>query len=370
MVSNKTLTVLTVIAVGLLAWAFVLSTADKVSVPTSSAPTYLVQGLDPSAIASIVVEADGSSVTLARSETGFVVKEKNNYPAATKEINTLISSCLDIKREEQVTDNAGNHLELEVAGEKPNKQVRFQNSEGKDITGILIGKTNVDAGGSYVRQSGSDVVYVSRNVPYLRTSATDYIDKKLVDVEREKIVKVIVMDGDDSYTLRKDENNVILDSVPAGKQAKTSDLDSVFYAIDSIDFSDVAREVDGLTLERSVICELNDSSVYTFKIGKKEDKTYVTGTAVFTDQSQITINPNQKDSEEELKKKETVLLARDAIKAFAGKHQGWIYELASWQADKLTKSRDDLLEDAPQVEEVAEEAENAAPATENAGTVN
>lgn len=368
MVSNKTMTILTIIAAGLLLWAVILSSADKTAAPTSSAPTYLIQGLDPATIATIEVKTLDNNVTLVRGENGFTVKDKNNYPAATKEINKLISDCLDIKREEQVTDNPDNHGELDIDDEKPGKAVRFLDAAGETITGVCIGKTNADSGGSYVRQSGANAVYVSRNVPYLRSSPTDYVDKTLASVERDAVAKIMVMDGDDSYTLRKDENNVILDTVPAGKQPKTSELDTVFYALQSLELTDVTRDASDLSFDRSFICELRDTTVYTFKIAQKDDKTFVTCSAQFLDQTPI-YKDQEKESAEELQKKEAILLARDAAQSFTKKHQGWIYEVASWQSNKLTKKLDDLLEDASEPEPAEEEAEpelepEPAPATE------
>jgi hypothetical protein len=356
MIRNKNLTILAIVAVLLLAWAMLLSTKEQSAPPVSTAPAYLIQGLDPSRIMTIVLGNETDNTTLVRNGDEFTVKEKSGYPAATDPINALITSCLDIRRDERITDNRDNFAELEISDETPKTFVRFQDGEGKDLTGIFIGKTNVDAGGSYVRQTGSDVVYVSRNVPYLRASASDYVDKKLTSVSQASITKVMVVDGDSSYTLRKDENNIVLDLVADGKQTKTSDMESVFNALENLEFSDVSRGIEGLDFLRTYICELTDSTVYKLKIAVKEDKTYITCSAVFTDQNQVSINPNAKDTPEELTTKETLLLARDAATAFDQKHTGWIYELASWQGDKLTKKRDDLLEDLPEIEIITDEA--------------
>ena len=56
------------------------------------------------------------------------------------------------------------------------------------------------------------------------------------------------------------------------------------------------------------------------------------------------------ESEEELKKKEALLLAHDKAKAFTPRHAGWAYELSSWQAEKMCKSLADLIEDIPKEE--------------------
>jgi hypothetical protein len=51
------------------------------------------------------------------------------------------------------------------------------------------------------------------------------------------------------------------------------------------------------------------------------------------------------ESEEELKKKEALLLAYDKAEEFTARHKPWIYEIADWKAKNLTKALSDLLED-------------------------
>jgi hypothetical protein len=65
---------------------------------------------------------------------------------------------------------------------------------------------------------------------------------------------------------------------------------------------------------------------------------------MFTDKTLVT-KERSVESEEELKKKETKLLAKDNVRTFSEKNAGWIYEIAQGQADNMTKEVDDLLED-------------------------
>ncbi len=66
--------------------------------------------------------------------------------------------------------------------------------------------------------------------------------------------------------------------------------------------------------DREYVCTLKDSTVYALKIAKKDDKTYITCEADYTDKTPVTKDSNV-ESEEELKKKEAKLLAQEgAIK--------------------------------------------------------
>ncbi len=79
---------------------------------------YLIQGLDPADIGSIVLGAGDSAVTLKREGGRFVVVNKDNYPADAKEINNLLTKCLEIRTSEFITDNPANHEDLASDGTK------------------------------------------------------------------------------------------------------------------------------------------------------------------------------------------------------------------------------------------------------------
>jgi len=108
-----------------------------------------------------------------------------------------------------------------------------------------------------------------------------------------------------------------------------------------------------LTFDKQFICRLKDSTVYTLKIAQKDDKTYAVCEAEFTDKTPV-LKGDEVESEEELKKKEAKLLARENTIKFTGKHQGWVYEIAEWKAKNLIKELSDLIEDEEKPKEEVE----------------
>jgi hypothetical protein len=196
---------------------------------------------------------------------------------------------------------------------------------------------------------------VAQEVPWIRSGAMDYIDQKLVVTERENIESATVTSPNGQYKLKakEDGDGVVLENMPAGKKLKDSDAKSVLQALWDTRFTDVKRksaDSSDLTFDRKYVGRLKDSTVYTFTIAKKDDKTYVTCQAEFTEGRPTTIGKTE--SEEQLKEKEAKLLADDNAKQFTAKHEDWIYEIAEWKAKNLTKELADLLED---VEEKKEE---------------
>ena len=355
--TDRKLTLLGVVAAVMLVWAVVQSSLiNRQSRPQFTGSAYMIQGLDMRKVFGIKLGVGGDAVTLKREGTHYVVASKDNYPASTKEINNLIADCLDIKREGLITDSAKNHEDLQVTEGKARNIIQFLDEKSEPIphAGIVVGNVSAEGGGTYVRLASSDEVYLSRNVPYLRTTAMDYIDKKLTELEADTIVKVTVTDPNGPYSLTKHEGKMLLDQVPEGKQAKESDLSLVFEGLSNLEFSDFRKAAEGLEFDRSYVCRLADSTVYTFKIAQQDGKTYVTCRAQFTGTQQV-VKSKEVESLESLKKKEAILLAQEHAKTFTKKHSGWVYEIPSWRARNLTKKLSDLVEEIPQ-EEKPEEA--------------
>jgi len=364
--SNTKLTILGIVAVVMVLWAALQSRISNRSGTELTGPAYLIQGFDPSGVGSIVIGTGEAAFTLERRGNGFVVVDKDNYPAKTSEINDLISKCLEIQTTELITDNPDNHEELEVTGEKARSVVKFMTPDPNSslLTGVIVGKTKELGQGSYVRLLSNDPavsnkVYVASNVPWFGGGAMNYIDQELISVKKEDIKSVTVSSKNSTYTLRtkEDSQDVVLDNIPAGKKLKSSEANSVFTALTSLRFDDVNEISSDMAFDRQYMCRLKDSTVYALRIAQMDDKTYIHCVAEFTDKTPVekaSIDQGgEVESEEELKKKEAKLLARDNAAEFTKKHQGWAYEIAEWKAKNLTKGLDDLLEDEEKPEEKA-----------------
>ncbi len=382
--SNKKLTILGIVAVLMVLWAVVQSQVSNRPKAEPDRPVYLIQGLDPADIGSIVLGAGDAAVALKREKGSFVVVNKDNYPAKTSEINNLITKCLEIQTSEFVTDNPANHEDLEVTEQKARSVVKFMTPEPNSsaLAGVVVGKTEELGQGTYVRllssnSALSDRVYVAPSVPWFGGGAMNYIEQELISAKREDIESVTVSSANGTYTLKtkEDSEDIVLENLPAGKKLKNSDARSVFTALASLRCDDVKKKSGELTFDGQFICRLKDSTVYTLQIAQKDDKTYVTCEAEFTDKTAIT-KGSDVESEEELKEKEAKLLARDRATEFANTHQGWVYEVAEWKAKNLTRELSDLIEDEekpkdadkPEDPNTVKPDETAAPETEDPNT--
>ena len=350
--SNRNLTILGIVAVLMVIWAAAQSHVSNRPSTETEGPSFLLQGLDPADIGSIVLGNDEESVTLKRRQGGFVVVNKDNYPAKISEINNLFTKIQEIQRTQFVTDNAANHEDLEVTEETANATIKFFKQDSSLLTGNIGGKTKELGQGTYVRLASSDAVYVAPTMPYIADTAISYIEQELISVKRDDIVSVTVSSASEQYTLKttEDGKEVILENVPAGKKYKSSDGESVFTALTSLRFDDVMKNPGDLTFNREYVCTLKDTTVYALKIAQKDDKTFIRCESDYADKTPVT-KDSDVESEEELKKKEAKLLAQEAALKFTAKHKGWVYEIAEWKAKNLSKELSELLEDEEKPEE-------------------
>ncbi len=344
--TNRKLTILGTVAVVMVIWAVLQSRISNRPGTEATGPRYLIQGLDPADIGSIVLGSTEDTVTLKRTGGQFVVVDKDNYPADASKINELITSCLDIKTDELYTDDPANHEALGVTEDDARTFVKFFKPDSSLLTGVIIGKFKEQGRGTYVRLASSDKVYGTEQSPWIRDQAMDYIEPELISLEHDDIESVTVTSENESYTLKAEEGGVILENLPEDKTPKRGDIGRVFNALKDVRFDDVQKKTaaDDLNFDRQYVCRLKDSTVYTIDIVQKDDKTYVACNVEFTDTTPVTKDKGV-ESEEQLKEKEAKLLARDKANEFSAKHSGWVYEIPDYKAQNLTKQLSELLEE-------------------------
>ncbi|MHC4456363.1 MAG: DUF4340 domain-containing protein [Planctomycetota bacterium] len=356
--SDKKLTILGVVAVLMVTWAVVQTQiASRPAGLEQQVITYLIQGLNLDLLDSILVGKGDEAVTLKRSGGQFVVVNKDNYPAQGRQVNELITKVLSIKTREVVTSNPENYADLEVTEEKASSIVKFLDKGGSIITGVLIGKMT-NRGSFYVRLVTGEDVYIAEDIQWIRSSATDYINMQILQVNEGDIRSVTVLGENESYSLTSEPNSseVSLENIPVGMKLKGDEYKRVFSALTDLRLNDVikaSRISKDILFDHSYICRLEDSTVYTLDIGKSDAKTLVKCRAEFTDIEEV-VKERRVESEQELKKKEAKLLAREAAEQFNKKHSGWVYEIPDGKASMLMKELSELLEEEQKIETSSE----------------
>ncbi|MHC4645234.1 MAG: DUF4340 domain-containing protein [Planctomycetota bacterium] len=349
--SNRKLLTLGIVAAVMFALVAVQGRLSRSSGRVSLAGSYLIQGLEPAKIHSILIGKGENPVRLVRQGNGFVVGNKGDYPASIKKINDLLISCLDVVILDWITDDPANYESLDVSEEKAQNIVKFLDEKHEVITGVVIGSSRLpelqmENRTTYVRLLSGNDVHEAKDVPLVGGSATDYIEKEIVNISDEDVVRVTVTSPEGSYTLRVADGNdesIVLEDMPAGKKLKTSVGRQVISALSYLSLSDVDKEssleAGKLEFDNTYVSELKDSTTYTFRIARADGKTYVKCSAEYMDKSRVI------EEKKDLKQMEAKLLAPENAVRFTQSHSGWVYQIPEYKGDNLTKKMTDLVED-------------------------
>ncbi len=346
--SNKKLATLGIIAAVMVVWAVFQSKISKTAAQKeTSGQAYLVSGVNADDISSILIKTGKDTLTLRRKSKGFVVVNKDNYPADTEKINDLITDCLEIKVAQMVTDNPANFADLGVTEDKATKIVRFFTPDANELFGVIVGNSKESGQGTYVRMTSSNKVYLATQPPYVDDTALNYVKQQLVALVHKEIQLVTVDSPNGRYVLKPktDSEDVELVNIPEGKKLKESDAKNVFDALSGLNFSDVKKDSGDLKFDRQYICKLFNSTEFTFDIASKDGKSYVKCRAIFTDGKPPVANPNEKLSDDQMKERENKLLLDKKADDFTSRNLGWVYEIPSYKAKYLTTDLSSLVED-------------------------
>lgn len=318
----------------------------------------LIEGLDIDQIQTIVIGSKNAEelIHLDRAGNTFTVREKDGYPANVSKVNSLISDCLDIRIPSDclITSNPANHEQIGVTDQTARWRVEFLGAEQKPITGLLVSDSRAEGeqsrGYSAVRLTNSPNVYRLTDEPYISTRAIDYIEAQILQVERDKILRVSVTDpNQQTYTLTglPDSSDLALEPLPEGKQVRQANAKTTFSALTYVRMDDVIApsKAPDIRFDHTYVCELKDHLVYTVRLGLQEGKYYARFSARYTGpEPQV---QQQAESEEQLKEREALFLARDQAETFTARHNGWLYVIPSYKADEMKRKVEDLLEDKP-----------------------
>jgi hypothetical protein len=302
----------------------------------------LLANLDPDEVAEVVLRKGEQTLTLERSGESFVVKEANNYRAGNAAVNRLLRDLLEIELEREVGSGAEleSELGLEPLGED-GLEVRLANAAGQEMVLVRFGRRAEEGDGTFVqRRDGEErPVYLTTSTVALDAEARGYLDRVLVDVPSADVVRVV---GPDFELARAGESGGLELVRPRGT-GKSSEVGKLASFLDHLQFDKVYLADDpavaGLAFDDSFRFDLADQSGYYVSVATDGDRELIRITGTFGVER---IEIARDSSDEELKEKADVLKRSDEINQFNAYHGSWVYELESFDGDKLRLRAKDL----------------------------
>lgn len=180
----------------------------------------------------------------------WVIPSHFDYPAdGGDRVGSTAGTVLNVPRGPFVTSDPAQHAALGVVdpmkegsadSEGRGKKVTLKDEGGTILVDLIIGKKVENADAYYVRNANSDDVYQANVSPDIRTAFRDWVKTDLMEIEKDSIYSVVVLDQsvDETYGVIRERSTTSLirdpfdgtwisDQIPAGKTMNTSTVQAL-----------------------------------------------------------------------------------------------------------------------------------------------
>ncbi|MBI3708109.1 MAG: DUF4340 domain-containing protein, partial [Proteobacteria bacterium] len=231
--------------------------------------------------------------------------------------------------------------------------VTVQDAAGKDLVGLIVGKQRYAKGasaagdGTYVRKVGDAQAWLVRSRLSIDRDATRWLERRVVDVARERVELVRNVQGDGVRLVvakaRPADQDFSIADIPEGRKAKSSyDANSVGTAFDSLELDDVRPAADLAFPTEGAMAEMESFDGFVLRAvwAEKDGQNWVRLVARYQEPAKM---PEASDSASaKLKSADDV---RKEVAVFNGRHGAWAYRIPDYRLDYMKKKMNDLLEE-------------------------
>lgn len=268
-------------------------------------------------VAVVKISEPKSTLTVQRKEDGWVIRERQDFPADVAKVREFVLNLLELKvgQSAPLGDKDRSRLNLDDSA----TQVELDAQDGKPLAKLLVGKKyfrrevdNPDkapADGRFVALPGEPgrALIVSDPLAQASTKSADWIDRTAFQVEKVKTLEVRMPDGS-GWKIERDADNADwkLAGAKPGEKVDVGKANSASYSLSLLELADVAppeakqnTELTGLDKPTLISATTLDGLAYEIRVGKSEgDNDYVT----FSSSGTLVAPASGKDEDERIKK--------------------------------------------------------------------
>lgn len=307
----------------------------------------LVESIDE-----IVIENKDTALHLLKKASGWVVTEKNDFPANTQKLVELLDSITTYRLAALVTKDKDRlaHFGLlyNTATESSTGTQLTLKSKGEEVFKMIAGKsrdsvsTNPNSparpDGTYVRIGETPAVYLIKENINFETQTVEWIQKVLIGLNKDQIKSINFENPSTRFLFERDSGDKKLE-IPGLPSSETTDEKAVKDLLDELEGLSISNAVQSndkldksLSLKAEISVMLFNGSKLGFQILTKTEK-----------------SPQEKDKS---KVEETHYLKLNSATATDDKSDWqqiselgklWLFELEKWKAETWLKSKKDFV---------------------------
>lgn len=209
-------------------------------------PSPSPDGIKPSNKQSL--PSDDGSLTLSKVSNIWKV---DNKKADQTKVQAIIKKILNSNQAELVSETNLKHKDFEVSDDLAT-QVKLGD------TTFLVGKSG--GGGNYIRLSGSDSVYLLKDLTSsdISTTPKDWLDLTVVAIDKQNIKRLKFMKTDENFSIIPKDGKWKLET--GEKEVKSEKIDPILTQLASFKANDLATTAVSGTPDLTLNIEQNSSS--------------------------------------------------------------------------------------------------------------
>jgi Domain of unknown function (DUF4340) len=340
-------------------------------------------------VATIELKRKDGVTTLARSGESWGLAEKKGYPVDMAAVRKTLIGLAEIAGAEPKTDDPSSYAKLGLADPgaegSTSTLVTLKDASGKELATLIVGKEHTSKNFSgphqvYVRKPGEARCWLATGDPSLKEKSAEWLDKKILEVKRERIRAAEVRHADGETLVvdrdKPDAKDFVLHDIPEGKELTyPSAPSSIADALGYLNLEDVvpASEVDmkeGTSATDKFSCF--DGLTITVTTKDVGDKTYARFEASYekppdsagppapaeaepkkaeapsepgeTDAGEKKPEGDAKAPAEKPKTKTPEEIQKEAAELNA-RLSNWVYQIPSYNKSSFEKKKSELLKD-------------------------
>jgi hypothetical protein len=329
---------------------------------------------DVNAVARLSISQSTNTATLVRTDSGWVVKERGDYPANFDEIRESIRKISEVKVVQTTEVGASQRPRLELtepsSSTNSGTKIELLDAAGKPLKGLLLGKMVMKQGGQPSPYGGPDgypvgryvltlpagetVSVVSDTLSSLEPAPARWINKDFVKIEKIKSIALTAPEATNSWALSRDTetNSWTLANAAAEEKLDKNKVAGVAGSFGGATFNDVlaGKSTADSSMENPTKVNITtfDGFTYELQISKLVGDDYPLKVAVDGSFAQARTPGTDEKPEDKAKldKEFADQLSKlnEKLKkerAFAGR----TFLVSKWTVEALVKPRHDLLEE-------------------------
>jgi Domain of unknown function (DUF4340) len=328
---------------------------------------------DLNAISQVKITIAGNAViaTLNKTDTGWVVAEKGNYPADVAKVREMLLALGNAKVLEAKTAQKDlySKLGVEDVADAAAGGVLVELSGGKTPLRLIVGQqSSQGTAGTFVRradQAQSQLVSGTINVPKV---AAEWLKKQVLDLQASNIVSASVIRPDATLTVSKakrEDQNFIVQNLPPKREVSSEFVaNGLAGFVGTLNFDDVSARAADFAPPASAFkldTQTFDGRVYSATLWEADGKQQMVISARFDDalaQANKPADPTAPAADADAAAKTahqaavakaasdfTASLdsARKAVTAFNAEVGNWVYTIPSFKFAQANKTMADML---------------------------